>query len=480
MKRPDLSEAFPERYSQPLEGLFRLFEARGRQLYLVGGCVRDMLLNLDTSDFDMATDAKPEETSSILQEGGYPVIPLGMEFGTVGTLLKEKIPIEVQITTFRTGESYSRGSRHPDVMFGSDLVEDLKRRDFTVNCMAMDSNGRILDPLNGMEDIQAGILRTPLDPCDTFAEDPLRMLRAFRFACRLKFRIDQDALQAVDENHMLIRTISRERWKMEMDQLLEVNDGAAVARTLEDMKRCGLLQDMVPELKPVFQQTNLQQGPAHFGNIWQHTMKVIEGTPPDRCLRWAALLHDIGKPQCRSVDDEGTPHFYGHQNSGADLAGRVADSFRFSKKEKKCVVFLVQNHMRPVLYSSDWSDRAVRKLAREAGEHLRQLLLLARADIDAHSEPYASQGAERMNELEERLLKLLPSEGERVLPRELGAILHGMVGSELESASQVGVILENLRELIHDGKLEKMQSPEYYLGNIRIGPDLKQSSEDLT
>ena len=454
-----------------LQGLFTLFHDSGKQLYLVGGCVRDVLMGRDTSDYDMATDAGPEETVGILASAGYTVIPLGIEFGTVGTLAGADENEQVQITTFRTEESYRKGSRHPDVVFGNELEEDLQRRDFTVNCMAMDSMGRVIDPLNGQGDLEAGILRTPLDPGVTFREDPLRMLRAYRFSCRLGFDLDRSVAEAICNRHALILEISKERWKMEMDRLLTVSDGEAVAATLDTMRRHGILQDMIPELEPVFSQDHLPQGPAHYGSIWLHTLDVITEIPPETCLRWSALLHDIGKPLCRTEDDDGRPHYYDHQEKGRELALQVAERFRFSRKERNCVCFLVSHHMRPVLYSDEWSERAVRKLAVEAGEYLQPLLKLARSDIAAHSEHYAVEGSKRMDELEERLHIIAPSLNKRVLPGELGHALHKLVGSELESEAQIGDILERLRELVFNGKLREMEKPEYYLEYLRGDQD---------
>ncbi|MEN8208579.1 MAG: HD domain-containing protein [Candidatus Fermentibacteria bacterium] len=453
--------------------LFSLFRQNGEELYLVGGYVRDRLLGRETGDYDFTTSARPDITKEILESNGFRVFPIGMEFGTVAAVLEsDSGSVEIQITTYRCAESYRKGSRHPEVVFGNDLEEDLVRRDFTVNAIAMDESGSIIDPLGGVEDLRCKIIRTPMSPEETFSEDPLRMLRAFRFACRLGFSIRGKTLEAIERQHHHIIDISRERWKMEMDSLLTAEDGAEVSRVLQLMKDTEILQDMIPRLGEMFMLDGMTQGKAHYGDIWEHTLDVVKRTKNTApCLRWAALLHDIGKPPCRTVDEDGNTHFYGHEKTGADFAGETAESFRFSKKEKKCLSFLVKNHMRPVLYSSEWSDRAVRKLAAESGEYLELLLDLAAADIAAHAEPYCIDGAARMAELRRRLRILTPDVRRRVLPGDLGRILSKRADGG--PSSETGVILGNLEELVHQGILPPMASPEVYLEYLAEHPELK-------
>ncbi len=349
----------------------------------------------------------------------------------------------------------------------------LGENNIITNLYSYDENNNLIDPLGGREDLKAGILRTPLDPEETFSEDPLRMLRAFRFACRLGFSIEKNTLEAIGKQHRCIMDISRERWKMEMDFLLTADDGEEVSRVLQMMRDTGILQDMIPQFTVMFMQDGMPQGKAHYGNVWEHTLDVLKNTEGSRtCLRWAALLHDIGKPPCRTVDEDGNTHYYGHEKIGSDYAAETADRFRFSRKERKCLSFLVANHMRPVLYSREWSDRAVRKLAIESGEYLDLLLDLARADIAAHTEPYASEGAGRMAELRERLQRLTPDTRRRVLPRDLGKVL--MKIADDGSWSETGIILSNLEELVHQGILPKMASTQLYLDYIAEHPELKQ------
>lgn len=457
-----------------MDELFQLFMENGHQLYLVGGCVRDRLLGRDIRDYDLATDARPEVCLELLRGAGYSAYPVGLEFGTVGAAVPAGSgSMEVQITTYRCSESYSRGSRHPDVAFGTSLEEDLLRRDFTVNAMAMDRWGKVIDPLGGRIDLKDRLLRTPTDPVETFCEDPLRMLRAFRFACTLGFSIEQHTLDAISSNHSRIMDISRERWKMEMDLLLTAPDPEQVSRVLDLMRETGLLPDLIPHFEEVFGLDRFSQGRVHSGDLWEHTLCAMAAAPSkDACLRWAVLLHDIGKPFARIAGKDGEVHFHGHEKVGGEIAAEVADRFRFSKKERGCLVFLVKNHMRPVLYTGQWSQRAVRKLARDAGEHLERLLDLARADIASHAEPFASKGLRNLEELRERLGSGAADVHRRVLPKELGSILINRVGSDISRAPQVGLILSNFRELVHQGVLPEMAPPEVYLDYLEDHPEL--------
>ncbi len=269
------------------QSLFRIFHDRGEELYLVGGYVRDFLLEKATGDYDFATSALPDVTRNILESGGFKAIPIGMEFGTVATFLRcgsEKI--EVQITTYRCSESYRKGSRHPDVVFGKNLEEDLTRRDFTINAMAMSEEGIIIDPLGGRRDLEDGIIRTPLEPDVTFREDPLRMLRAFRFACRLGFSLHPSILDAARKLHSEIMNISRERWKLEMDLILTTPDGNSVANTLQGLKESGILTDMIPRFNEMFALNGVEQGKAHYTDIWNHTLDIFRHLQStDKCLR---------------------------------------------------------------------------------------------------------------------------------------------------------------------------------------------------
>jgi poly(A) polymerase len=445
--------------------LFRAFLSAGKELYLVGGYVRDALLGMVSRDLDFATSALPEETIGILEANGLRVIPVGLEFGTVATHMEHLGEVvQVEITTYRCSESYTKGSRHPLVAFGTNLEEDLIRRDFTINAMAMDSDGGVTDPFGGRNDIRDRIIRTPLDPGITFREDPLRMLRAVRFMCRFGFSLADKVGQALKSERESILEISRERWKTEMDCMLTTESGEAVTGALEVLRDTGLLLEMIPEFGPMF---DLEEGPhgrAHEKDVWGHTLDVVSRLQPRHSLRWAGLLHDFGKPGARIIGEDGEPHFYGHEERGAVLAGETADRFRFSRKERSRLVFLVRNHMRPVLYTPDWNDSAICRLVDNSGPHLQDLLDLAEADISSHTPEYSEKGLRSLQELRDRISSLEPgSVVIRVLPRELGTLLSRRLGVDEPGGRRIGLLLSRLEELVHDGALPAMADSSVYL-----------------
>jgi len=444
--------------------LFRLFGAAGRELYIVGGYVRDKLLGEVSNDVDFATNALPEETVRILEENGLKAIPIGLEFGTVATLVEHMgETTQVEITTYRCSESYPLDSRHPDVVFGERLEEDLLRRDFTFNAMALSEEGELIDPFGGQKDLSAKLVRTPRESDITFREDPLRMLRAVRFKCRLGFELDPPVRDAIATNRKLILSISRERWKQEFDAMLTQPDGMRAVEAMQLLKDTGLLVEMIPEFERMFLLDDAPHGIAHMKNIWDHTMDVVEVLPPRLCLRWAAFLHDVGKADTRSVDEHGLPHYFGHENIGAELAGEIVGNFRFSRRDGKAVLFLIRNHMRPVLYDSEWSDAAVRRLVRDSGRELDDLLLLAEADIRAHTGEYSEKGLLNLAELRSRIGSQRFPAGQRLLPRELGRILASQLDAESEGGERVGLLLARLEDLVHEGKLPAMAAPSVYL-----------------
>jgi len=446
--------------------LFEIYRGAGRSLYLVGGYVRDLLRGAGgDADLDMATDAPPEESVRILEDAGIRTVPLGMAYGTVGAVMGAEGGGMVEITTFRCEEVYPPGDRHPEVRFGDSIEGDLVRRDFTVNAMAMDSHGRIIDPTGGRRDLEDGLLRTPGDPRDVMREDPLRMLRAVRFSAQLDFRLHEDVTAAVARGAPRIAQVAAERCKRELDILMELRDGASVAGAFSLMADLGLLGAMVPETAPLLSARGVDQGRHHHLDVWDHTLAVLANTVlPDICLRWAALLHDAGKPASRT-QEEGRVRYLGHQQRGAEIAGRVARRLRFSRRERRCVVRLVENHMRPLGYTGEWTDSAVRRLAREAGDHLDRLMALAAADIAAHAPEEAADGAARLAELRRRLAELSLPDDRRVLPREAGKRLAGMVPEKRRE--EVGRLMHELETAVAAGELPVMPPVEECIRYLR-------------
>ncbi len=380
------------------------FADMDRELFLVGGSVRDRLLRRASPDWDFTTNATPPETEAILAKP-WPhgtriaIYKVGEKFGTIGAIIDGR---RVEITTYR-GEHY-QDSRKPDVEFLGSLEEDLSRRDFTINAMAMSVDGKIVDPFGGKSDLVGRYIRAVGDPADRFREDPLRMLRAVRFACQLGFEIERDTYAAMIRSSRTLQKISWERRAEETNKILT---SSRPAEGLKLLHNSFLLDHVIPELLPMIGLQ--QQGDYHHKDVWRHTLQVVENTEPDLSLRWAATLHDIAKPTTKSVDD-GEVHFFGHEAVGAEMARHVLLRLRMSSELVERVTKLVRLHQRINLYESDWTVGAVRRFVREAGDELPLLFALSRADITSQREAKVAARTALVRELEERVERLREEE----------------------------------------------------------------------
>ncbi len=444
-----------------MQRLFELFRRAGHELYLVGGAVRDHLRGTplpELLDLDFATSAPPTESGRILRRAGLPVFTVGSRFGTVGTILEgDGRRREVQVTTFR-GEIYFNGSRKPRVTFGKNLMEDLARRDFSINAMAMTVEGRVVDPYGGRQDLDRRVLRTVGDPLTIFREDPLRTLRAARFIATLGMRPEPDLSEAVRHLAAEILTVSRERWLLEMNRLLV---GERVEEALVFLADTGLLAHLLPEAQAMVE-FKADQGHYHHKALWPHTLAVVAQSPPRLAVRWAALLHDAGKVTTRSVDAAGEVHFFGHESVGADLADAVARRFRFDRALGQRVRRLVLMHQRPALYEGAWTDAAIRRLIREAGEAWEELLDLSRADVTSHRPGVREGVLARLRELQRRAEELIRRDGRGpLLPKGIGrAIMHRL---HLPEGPEVGAVKTRLEQAVLDGLLPRNGPIEAYL-----------------
>lgn len=380
--------------------LARIFQERGKRLFMVGGCVRDQLLGREISDLDLATDATPEEVKAFASFANPDSLYLvGQKFGTVGLVFGK---IKVEITTFRT-ERYQPLSRWPDVTFSGTLEGDLKRRDFTVNAMAQDPlTGEIVDPNGGREDLEHHVIRAVGKPAERFTEDPLRLLRAVRFASQLGFTLEERTSEAIREKAAMISNVSAERIGEEMGRILLAPHPA---HGLQQARDLGLLAQILPELLAM---ESVPQGPYGPRDALAHSLAALEGVRPLFDLRWAALLHDIGKPATYFGDQTGI-HFYNHQVVGAELASTILSRLRLDRRTTSTVVKLVHMHMRPLQYEGSWSDGAVRRLMVDAGPHLDKLLELARADLLAHDGQDKDCTLAHLAELKARCVSLAES-----------------------------------------------------------------------
>jgi poly(A) polymerase len=389
--------------------LAEAFHAQHKQLYIVGGTVRDVLLHReDSNDEDLATDATPDEIKRIVAPTRPQAIVLvGERFGTVRLHYPHNI---VEITTFRS-EQYNPDSRKPEVCFGTVLEDDLLRRDFTINAMACHPlTGEIIDPFGGRQDLEAHLLRAVgNEPDKRFDEDPLRLLRGVRFASQLDFTIEPATRRSIVRQAVKLQKISRERIRDEMNKLLV---SANPAKGLDLLVELGLMEWIVPEVLSLRGVSQQALKVIHTKDVYAHVLRVVERSSPRLICRWSALLHDIAKPRTRTVE-EGKVHFFGHEDVGAYMARDILKRLHFDRDFIESVSKIVRLHMRANAYTSDWTDGAVRRLMLESGDNLLDLLDLSRADITSYRADKINRAAARVTELTQRCQRL-QEEAERV------------------------------------------------------------------
>jgi poly(A) polymerase len=392
----------PERLRPILDDVRPLadrFTAAGYSIYLVGGVVRDLVLGRLTaaSDLDLTTDARPEQTSAVLDGWADSVWTQGKAFGTIGARKGDAV---FEVTTHRA-EAYREDSRKPHVVYADDVVEDLSRRDFTVNAMALRlPDVALIDPFGGAADLGAGVLRTPLAPEVSFSDDPLRMLRAARFVAGYGLKPETALVDAVRDLRSRLAIVSAERIRDELSKLLVVADPSAGLWFLADTE---LADEFLPELRAM----RLEQDPIHrHKDVLAHTIAVVAKTSPRLVVRLAALLHDVGKPKTRSIGPRGVS-FHHHEVVGARMARDRLRALRFSNEIVEDVQRLVFLHLRFHGYDDEmWSDAAVRRYARDAGSLLDDLNELTRCDCTTRNERKARLLAARMDALEARIAEL--------------------------------------------------------------------------
>jgi tRNA nucleotidyltransferase (CCA-adding enzyme) len=346
-------------------------QTQGKRAWIVGGCVRDLLRGSNANDWDVATDARPDELLRIFPRA----IPTGIEHGTV-TIVKDKCHYEV--TTLRGEGTYSDGRRPDWVEFVDDITADLARRDFTVNAIAVDPmDGRLIDPFDGQGDLSAGLLRAVGDPRERFAEDGLRVLRAARFVATLGLKLDPATEAAVRPTLDTYRKVAHERVR---DEWIKTMKARTPSSAFEVMRRTGILEITCPEL---LEGVDMAQNKWHAYDVWRHGLECMDACAGDPIVRIAALLHDVGKPRTRAWSDKTADFtFYDHDRVGAEIAEPIAARLRFSNEERARIVSLVRNHL--FHYSDEWTDTAVRRWVRRVGvERIEDLYVLNEADVRA-------------------------------------------------------------------------------------------------
>jgi len=376
------------------------FAEAGFELYLVGGVVRDAMLGRTSPDMDLATSAKPHETTRVLQGWADARYHVGVRFGTVGARKDGRL---FEITTFRE-EVYAEEHRKPAVTFAKDIETDLSRRDFTINAMAVRlPDGAFVDPFGGVKHLVAKILDTTLEPELAFSDDPLRMLRAARFVSQLEVEPSERVVRAIAEMRERLAIVSAERIRAELDKLLV---GARASAGLALIVDTGLSDEFLPELSAL----QLEQDPVHqHKDVLRHTYAVVERCEPDLVLRLAGLLHDIGKPKTRAITPDGV-QFHHHEIVGARMAETRLKELHYPNAVVEDVRKLVELHLRFHGYGDGWTDSAVRRYVRDAGPLLDRLNQLTRADCTTRNVSRARKLEQLQDELEERIARLAEEE----------------------------------------------------------------------
>jgi poly(A) polymerase len=424
--------------SPTVSRLATVFAAAGHELALVGGPVRDAFLDRPVHDLDFTTDATPDRILHLVKPLADAHWDIGRAFGTIGALVGGET---VEITTYRA-DSYDGATRKPDVVFGTSLEEDLMRRDFTVNALALRlPMVTLVDPSGGIDDLLGRVLRTPSTPEVSFGDDPLRMLRAARFTSQLGFTLDAETARAMESMRKSITIISAERIGDEIGKLLRTDNPRA---GIEVMMESGLADLVLPEIPALRLEIDEHH---HHKDVYQHTLTVLEqaigyeksrgnlGGPnnePDVIIRLAALLHDIGKPATRKLEPGGVVSFYHHDMVGAKLAKKRLRALRFDNDTINAVAKLIELHLRFFGYTEGaWTDSAVRRYVRDAGDQLERLHILTRADVTTRNRRKADRLGFAYDDLEHRIAILAEKE-------EMDAVRPDLDGEQIMAILEVG------------------------------------------
>ncbi len=408
--------------------LAEAFDEAGFELAVVGGPVRDALLGRETHDLDFTTSASPDEILAIVKPVASAHWDIGRAFGTIGARVRGE---QVEITTYRA-DSYDGVTRKPTVEFGDSIDGDLVRRDFTVNAMALQVPAvKLVDPTGGVEDLVAGVLRTPTDPRVSFGDDPLRMLRAARFSAQLAFAVEEDTERAITELRETLKIVSPERVQSELVRLMQTDDPVRGIRVLVET---GLIEEFLPEVSALKLEVDEHH---HHKDVYEHSLTVLSqaialeharnpGAAPDVPLRIAALLHDIGKPRTRKLEPGGAVTFHHHDVVGARMARKRLQALRFDSATTDAVATLIELHLRFFGYAEGaWTDAAVRRYVRDAGDLLERLHILTRADVTTRNKRKAARLAAAYDDIESRIAALREQE-------ELDAIRPELDGNRIQ------------------------------------------------
>ena len=431
-----------------LKELSNLYAKNGFQIYLVGGAVRDGILDIETKDFDFTTNASSEDSIKMLNKNNYKTTEIGRAFGTIETTVED---YSIHITTYRE-DKYNKDSRKPEIKTSGELETDLSRRDFTVNAIAYDiNNNEIIDPYGGLKDLSEGLIRTPDTADISFSDDPLRMLRACRFVSTHGFTPNNELFKAISKNVERIEIVSTERIRDEFTKLLIGKDPSL---GLKAFVESGLSELIMPELNEL----KIEVDPKHHHkDVYEHTMVVLDRVSPTLVSRMSALLHDIGKPKTKGIEN-GKVHFRHHEVVGAKMSKKILKRLKYDNETIKKVSLLVENHLRPHTFKMGWTDSAVRRYIIDAGGLLEELNDLVRADITTKNKAKYEEINKYLDEMEERIKEVAEKE-------ELSKLRPSLSGDEimeifdLEPGPSVGIIMKALYEQrINDGEVSKEEA----------------------
>lgn len=409
----------------------------GYEAYLVGGCVRDLIRGVAPHDWDICTSALPEQVEACFPE--HHIIETGLKHGTV-TIVDSGEPYEV--TTYRTDGVYSDGRRPDKVQFVSNLTEDLSRRDFTINAIAMDAAGELQDPFSGAADIASGIVKCVGDPNKRFQEDGLRVMRALRFASVFGFSIEERTANSIHKNRNMLSCVAAERINAELGKLLVGNGVGYILRQYVDV-----LCEFWPELGTMVGME--QHNPWHCYDVWNHTVVTVESAQNSVVIRLAMLLHDIGKPKCFSLDDNGVGHFYGHPAISAELSANMLRRLKFDNDTSKQVVELVANHDAELMPRGKIIRRWLNKLGEE---RFAQLLEVKRADNLGQSQDLVQERLEQLDEIKSKADEVI-AQGQCFSLRDLAVDGRDVMAAGVKPGPDVGAALNTLMDRVIDGEL---------------------------
>ena len=414
--------------------IIELLDSYNYEAFVVGGCLRDSLLQKKPCDWDICTDCEPNEIIRIFGERGIKTIPTGLKHGTISLIVNDKT---FEVTTYRVEENYIDNRRPANVKFTKSLLEDLSRRDFTINSMAYNQTKGLVDPFNGKEDLENKVIRAVGNSNERFKEDSLRIVRGVRFATELGFNFDLYTVKGILQNKELLKNISKERINAELNKILL---SSVPSKGFYLFKELDLLDYIIPQLK-IFINFN-QKNPRHDKDIFEHTMMVLDNTENDLILRLAALLHDIGKPLTFTQDNEGMGHFYNHHSIGSSIAEDILNDLRYDNTIIKKVKILIKEHMSKY---NELTDKAAKRLINRVGkDNIYRLFMLQRADIKGSMPPYDFS---KIDYLEKKCIEIINNK-EPLSVKDLKINGYDLMKIGIKPGKEIGFILNSLLEKV--------------------------------